>query len=269
MKHARKVWLPGIVLAVTAAASAPIGIVTAAPTVTVPPIAEMARGFHSVARVKRQRAILTMPRRDRSAIPDAINRRNDYGSTIAEPIDGPNRNLFGTLEIRSSEFGAFRKWNGAMERMAAEQASLARFKQRFGGWIAFLDTLKGQDKMAQISAVNAFMNRSRYIQDIKNWGVRDYWESPGEFLAKFGDCEDYGIAKYMALKYLGFDVSQLRIVVLKDLNLNIGHAVLAVYHDDRILILDNQIKVVADSRRISHYKPVYSINEEYWWRHRA
>ena len=57
-------------------------------------------------------------------------------------------------------------------------------------------------------------------------------------------------------------------MVLKDLNLKIGHAVLAVYLDDKILILDNQIKVVADSRRIAHYRPVYSINEQHWWRHR-
>ena len=58
-------------------------------------------------------------------------------------------------------------------------------------------------KMSQIKAVNNFMNKSRYIQDNKNWGKKDYWASPGEFLAKFGDCEDFSIAKYMALKYLG------------------------------------------------------------------
>jgi hypothetical protein len=44
---------------------------------------------------------------------------------------------------------------------------------------------------------------------------------------------------------------------------------LAVYHDKRIDILDNQIKIVVDSRRVRHYEPVYSINEKAWWRHRA
>jgi predicted transglutaminase-like cysteine proteinase len=268
MDHARKLWLPVIVLAVTAGASTPAGIVRAAPLAVTPPIAQQAHAIEKVARVRRQRTLLTLPRRNRHMIPDAIRMRHNLTDTIAEPVKGPNHSLFGTTEVRSSKLTAFHKWNGAMARMAAEQASLARFKQRFGSWVAFLDTLKGQDPMAQLRAVNTFMNRSPYIQDIKNWGVRDYWESPGQFLAKFGDCEDYGIAKYMALKYLGFKVSQLRVVVLKDVNLNIGHAILAVYYDDRILILDNQIKAVADSRRITHYRPVYSINEQYWWRHR-
>jgi predicted transglutaminase-like cysteine proteinase len=52
------------------------------------------------------------------------------------------------------------------------------------------------------------------------------------------------------------------------MNLGVGHAILAAYHDEKIFILDNQIKVVADSRRIRHYKPVFSINEQFWWRHR-
>jgi predicted transglutaminase-like cysteine proteinase len=73
----------------------------------------------------------------------------------------------------------------------------------------------------------------------------------------------------MALKYLGFNPDKMRIVAVKDMNLRVGHAILAVYVEDKIFILDNQIKVVVDSRRIHHYKPVYSINEKYWWRHRA
>ena len=60
-----------------------------------------------------------------------------------------------------------------------------------------------------------------------------------------------------------------RLAAVKDLNLKVGHAILAVYHDDRIDILDNQIKIVVDSRKIRHYEPVYSINEKAWWRHRA
>ncbi len=112
------------------------------------------------------------------------------------------------------------------------------------------------------------MNQAKYILDIKNWGIKDYWSSPGEFYAKFGDCEDYAIAKYMALKYLGFDPANLRVVAVKDLNLKVGHAILAVYIDKRILILDNQIKIVADSRKIRHYQPVYSINEKFWYRHK-
>ena len=180
-----------------------------------------------------------------------------------------NSSLFGTKEFQSDNFKPFKKWRGAMKRMASEQSDLDAFKNRFKKWVAFLDSIKDKPKIKQIKWVNSFMNKSRYIQDNKNWGKKDYWAAPGEFFTKFGDCEDYSIAKYMGLKYLGFDTKRLRIVAVKDMNLKVGHAILAVYHDNRIIILDNQIRVMVDSRQISHYNPVYSINEYAWWRHQA
>jgi len=61
----------------------------------------------------------------------------------------------------------------------------------------------------------------------------------------------------------------LRILVLQDLNLRLAHAVLIVYHKGRALLLDNQIKHVVDTRKVHHYKPIYSINEQFWWLHRS
>ena len=87
-------------------------------------------------------------------------------------------------------------------------------------------------------------------------------------MAKFGDCEDYSIAKFMSLRQLGFSNAELRVVAVKDLNLKIGHAVLAVYLDGKALILDNQIRKVVEAKTIRHYVPVFSINEKFWWRHK-
>lgn len=72
----------------------------------------------------------------------------------------------------------------------------------------------------------------------------------------------------MSLRALGFDVAQLRIVVLQDLNLKVAHAILAVEIDGQTWILDNQIKRVIEEERIRHYRPVYSVNEQSWWLHR-
>jgi predicted transglutaminase-like cysteine proteinase len=66
----------------------------------------------------------------------------------------------------------------------------------------------------------------------------------------------------LSLRALGFPPSQLRVVVLQDLNLKIAHAILVVY-------LDNQIRGVVNARTIHHYKAIYSINEKYWWLHRS
>jgi predicted transglutaminase-like cysteine proteinase len=212
---------------------------------------------------KRQRSKKRRRRGGATATASAARLKKKAGDLSANAL------LFGTTEKQSTNFKPFKKWQGAMAKTAKEQTDLVAFKKKFGKWVRFLDTLKGKDKLVQIKIVNKFMNQAKYIIDKKNWGISDYWASPGEFYTKFGDCEDYSIAKYMALKYLGFDVGTMRIVAVKDLNLKVGHAILAVYYNNRILILDNQIKIVADSRKIHHYQPVYSINEKFWYRHRA
>ena len=80
-----------------------------------------------------------------------------------------------------------------------------------------------------------------------------------------GDCEDHAIAKYYALKRLGFTQDELRLLVVKDLNLGVGHCILGVIYGGQCLILDNQIKSVWPATQIQHYKPIYAINEQHWW----
>lgn len=134
-------------------------------------------------------------------------------------------------------------------------------------WKRFLKNLGSQDRTAQIRAVNDYMNKAAYVIDPINYGVPDYWATPFQFFQKDGDCEDYAIAKFVSLRALGVSNDDMRIVVLKDENLNVIHSVLAVYQNGKILILDNQIGQVIEDKKINHYKPIYSINETNWWRH--
>ncbi len=183
--------------------------------------------------------------------------------------------IFGTVEVRKTDLAPFPKWTGALERFKQERTanrgpckSSPERACHYKTWAKFINGAKALDAMAKLQAVNDFMNRARYVVDEINWGVKDYWESPGLFFARFGDCEDYAIAKYMSLRALGFDVAQMRIVVLQDLNLKVAHAILAVEIDGQTWILDNQIKRVIEAERIRHYRPVYSVNEQSWWLHR-
>jgi len=57
-------------------------------------------------------------------------------------------------------------------------------------------------------------------------------------------------------------------VAVKDLNLKVAHASLVVIVDGKIYILDNQIRQVVEAKSIKHCQPVFSINTEFWWRHR-
>ena len=233
------------------------------------PLANPVPASHYTIEIQSPQPRITFKRRSRAVdLSKLLDMKREHQFSIEQPVAGPNDKLFGTIEIRSNKFKPFTKWNSAVQKMDREEANLAAFKRKFKPWLGYFDSLKKKDGMEQLAAINSFMNRSRYVRDIINWGVPDYWESPGEFLAKFGDCEDYAIAKYMALKYLGWKIDQLRVVAVKDMNLRVGHAILAVYYEKKIFILDNQIKVVVDSRRIHHYKPVFSINEHHWWLHR-
>lgn len=135
-------------------------------------------------------------------------------------------------------------------------------------WLALIEEWRLLPKEEQLEKVNRHMNLFRYILDPVNWGVRDYWEIPKEFFARFGDCEDYAIVKYFTLRALGWPAEDMKIVVLQDINLGVAHAILVVKYEGRNLVLDNQIGQVVDATRIRHYRPIYSVNEVGWWRHK-
>lgn len=184
--------------------------------------------------------------------------------------------VFGAGEVPGASLTPFKRWTAVLERVvhetpAYDEPCALRFRGRCiaAEWRQLIRTLDGRARRERIDAVNAFFNRMPYVLDPGNWGASDYWASPLQFLARAGDCEDYAIAKFVTLRQLGFGNDELRLVVLDDLNLGIAHAVLVVADGDRLLVLDNQIPDVVDSRRILHYKAIYSINEDRWWLHRG
>lgn len=119
--------------------------------------------------------------------------------------------------------------------------------------------------MSQVEGINAFFNHLTYVEDSENWQQKDYWATPFEMFARGGDCEDYAIAKYLALKELGISEHSMRIVIVMDNNLGILHAVLEVRLNDTRYILDNQISTVIEEEKIAHYTPIYGINTQQWW----
>lgn len=193
----------------------------------------------------------------------------------ARQAQGPFPSIFSTRTTRSSNVAMFPKWGGALKRYFNERqladapcTSTIFNKCHLQEWAAFLETLKDKDRLTQVREVNAYMNRQRYLTDPRNYGVKDYWATPGQFFRRDGDCEDYAIAKFISLRTLGFSNDEMRVVVLQDLNLRVGHAILVVNLNGQALVLDNQVKSVVRAEAIRHYRPIYSINESHWWLHR-
>jgi predicted transglutaminase-like cysteine proteinase len=184
--------------------------------------------------------------------------------------------LFGRQGKKFTNFRPIPHWPKLIERFKAEERRNANCPTGSTGgrpcpyteWNTVIASLQGQARMDQVRAINRFANKWRYITDPINWGMQDYWATPGEFFAKAGDCEDYGIVKFMSLRALGLPNDDLRLVAVKDLNLGIGHAVTVVLQGGRWWLLDNQIEQVIDSATVRHYQPVYAANEEAWWLYR-
>ncbi len=134
-------------------------------------------------------------------------------------------------------------------------------------WLSFLDGLRGRTPWEQLQAVNGWANAKPYVPDWVNWHVPDYWETPGEFVAYGGDCEDYAITKYFSLVRLGFAPDDLRIVVTNDTRKRVFHAVLAARMNGRVWLLDNESPQIVDMDTATQYVPVYSLNQNGWWLH--
>lgn len=142
-------------------------------------------------------------------------------------------------------------------------------------WQAALNDSKSSGEMEKLRFINAYINgRITFLDDQTVWGVNDYWATPLESLSiAKGDCEDYTIAKYFSLKYLGIPVSKLRLTYARARiggpasTITQAHMVLAYYSspDAEPLILDNLISEIRPASRRADLAPVFSFNSEGLW----
>jgi predicted transglutaminase-like cysteine proteinase len=85
-------------------------------------------------------------------------------------------------------------------------------------------------------SVNAEVNRSvTYKTDAQQYTIPDFWKPDG----KFGDCEDYALAKRGHILAAGFSANDMGLCVCVT-ETGEGHCVLAVNTDRGWFILDNR-----------------------------
>lgn len=143
-----------------------------------------------------------------------------------------------------------------------------RAGKRGTAWFNMLEKTYDLDELQQIKSVNSFFNLLRFTDDIKLWGLSNYWATPIEFLgANAGDCEDFAIAKYFSLLELGVPDKKMRITMVKSLTLNQYHMVVAYYETPGSipLILDNIDGVIKPATQRNDLIPVYSFNGKQLW----
>jgi predicted transglutaminase-like cysteine proteinase len=188
----------------------------------------------------------------------------DLGSPTAEP--------FGLLALQLSDGGLRDKWQGVERQLDDEMLVLAlceedrsRCRSRAAlQFLAIVDIARGREGRARLGEINRAVNLAiRPMSDLTQYGSIDVWSSPlATFASGAGDCEDYAIAKYVALRIAGIAAEDLRLLIVRDTRLQEDHAVVAARLDGRWLMLDNRRMAMVEDAQIRNYRPTFAIDQD-------
>ena len=163
------------------------------------------------------------------------------------------------------------KWLGVQRRLDDEMVQLALCEGDREGcvspsalqFLAIIDSAKARDGRARLGEVNRAINLAiKPASDMALYGQIDVWSPPLATLAKgAGDCEDYAIAKFVALRQAGIAPDDLRIVILHDTISGEDHAVAAARLDGHWLTLDNRRMAMVEDSDVRNYRPIFAINQ--------
>lgn len=167
--------------------------------------------------------------------------------------------------------GLREKWRDVENKLADERVQLALCdgdRERCVSpaalsLLAIVDNARARDGRARLGEINRAINLAiRPMSDLAQYGQVDVWSSPLEtFAQRAGDCEDYAIAKYVALRLAGIASDDLRIVVMHDTVRGEDHAVAAARLDGRWLTLDNNRMAMVEDTYLRNYRPLFVIDE--------
>lgn len=188
--------------------------------------------------------------------PEALPQATGY-RTVPLPADTPE-----ALRLKSL-------WDGVMARHDPEAAFGAKLTCMPAPVRTQWNTLAGRaPKMTwteRLQYTSAFFNNWDSISDEKSYGQEEYWATPEEFLEKGGgDCEDYALAKYLALRRFSWPERDMWVLLVEHREKKTRHAVLAARQGKKIFILDNLSRpahlLIPESQYMRTYTPLYALN---------
>jgi predicted transglutaminase-like cysteine proteinase len=163
------------------------------------------------------------------------------------------------------------KWNGLVADIRAESDILTRCRENAGTcppaaqkFLAVIAAGRGRDGRARFGIINRAVNLAIQPEsDLAQWGTDDRWSAPlVTFTTGHGDCEDYAIAKYVALKEAGIGEDDLRLVIVRDLAIGQDHAVVAARLDGKWIVLDNRRLVLLEDTEMSRVLPLFVLERD-------
>jgi len=191
-------------------------------------------------------------------------------ATASLEPDGRSAEPFG-LSASVLSFGGLReKWLDVERKLDDERVQLALCdgdRERCVSpaalqLLAIVDVARAREGRARLGEINRAINLAiRPMSDLAQYGVLDFWSSPlVTFASGAGDCEDYAIAKFAALRLAGVSPDDLRIVIMHDTISGEAHAVAAARLDGHWLMLDNRRMAMIEDAYVRNYRPTFVID---------
>ena len=162
------------------------------------------------------------------------------------------------------------KWQRVQRRLEDELVQLALCegdRERCASpaalqFLAIVEAGKLRDGRARLGEVNRAINLAvRPVSDMAQYGETDVWTTPLVTLARGGDCEDYAIAKFVALRLAGVAADDLRIVIMRDTVHGTDHAVATARLDGRWLTLDNRRMTLVEDSDVRNARALIVIDQ--------
>jgi predicted transglutaminase-like cysteine proteinase len=201
----------------------------------------------------------------------------DLTAATLDSLDSPeaSRNSpepFGLSAFPLFAGGVREKWRGVERKLDDERVQLALCdgdRERCVSpaalqFLAIVDQARSRDGRARLGEINRAINLAiRPMSDLAQYGQIDVWSSPlVTFAHGAGDCEDYAIAKFVALRQAGVAQEDLRIVIMRDILHGEDHAVVAARLDGHWLMLDNRRMAMIEDGYLRNYQPLFVIDQD-------
>jgi len=192
-------------------------------------------------------------------------------AAVAAQSTGQSAEPFGLFASALTWGGLRDKWLGVARKLDDERVQLALCDGDRDNCVSpaalqllsIVDTARAREGRARLGEINRAINLAiRPMSDLAQYGEIDVWSSPlTTFTTGAGDCEDYAIAKLVALRLAGIAPDDLRIVIMRDSIRGEDHAVAAARLDGRWLMLDNRRMAMIEDGYVRNLRPLFVIDQ--------
>ena len=180
-----------------------------------------------------------------------------HASLPHEPFGGES------ILMHDEATGVAAKWRDELARIATDQEAMNACTED-----ASSDCRAARKLMAIVEEARTYRGRAVFghINRAINLLLRPTpgaWLSPLEVLSLgAGDCKDYALAKYFALRQAGIAPERVRLVIVHNKPRGEDHMVVGAYVGSGWLILDNRtMALVSDIEASAVYSPLFVLDD--------